>query len=24
VNVTNDAESEVTFIVDLRPKEGGP
>ena len=24
VNVTNDAESEVTFIVDLRPKEEAP
>jgi hypothetical protein len=24
VNVNNDAEAEVTFTVDLRPKEGGP
>jgi protocatechuate 3,4-dioxygenase beta subunit len=24
VSVNNDAEAEVTFIVDLRPKEGGP
>jgi hypothetical protein len=24
VSVSNDAEAEVTFVVDLRPKEGGP
>jgi hypothetical protein len=24
VSVSNDAESEVTFVIDLKPKEGGP